>query len=111
MHVAPLGILVRHAKNLVVLALLVGHLEHADRLDGDHAAGKRRLGHQHQAVHRVSVAADRVDDEAVVSRVDNARPERAVEDEMAQIGVVLVLVAAALRDLDEGVELVAAGHG
>ena len=62
------------------------HLEHPDRLDRDHAARERRLGDQHQGVDRVAVAAERVDDEAVVRRVDDARPERAVEHDVAELG-------------------------
>ena len=113
-HVAPVRILERHAQHLVVLALLVGHLEDADRLDRDHAARERRRRHQDHRVHRVAVAPQRVHQVSVVGRIDNARPERAVEHHPAQRGVVLVLVAAALRDLHEGVQrglFGFAGHG
>ena len=103
-HVAPGRVLERHAQHLVVLALLVGHLEDADRLHRDHAPRERRRRHQDHRVHRVAVAPQRVHQVSVVGWIDNARPERAVEHHPAQRGVVLVLVAAALRDLHEGVQ-------
>ena len=38
----PGGVVVRHAEDLLVLAGLVVHLEHADRPAGHEAAGERR---------------------------------------------------------------------
>ena len=92
----------RHAEDLLVLAGLVVHLQHADRPARHEAAGKRRRGHEQQRVERIAVLAERLQQEAVVARVDDARVERAVEHDALEPGVVLVLVAAALRDLDEG---------
>ena len=104
------GIVERHADDLVVLALLVAHLEQRDRLHRDHAAGEGRLGDADHRVERVAVAAAVADQVAVVGRVDGRRGEEAVEDQLPELLVVLVLVAAALRDLDVGEKLVVGGR-
>ena len=78
-HEAPVRVLVRDAEDLVVLALVVAHAEHGDRLDRDHAAGERRLGHADHRVQRVAVLAQRVLDEAVVRRIDDRGEQEAVE--------------------------------
>jgi len=57
------------AQHLVVGALLVGHLEHADDPGSDQAAGESRLLKNHQGVQRVTVTAEGVLDEPVVGRI------------------------------------------
>src|SRR3984957_2263900 len=47
----------RHADDLVVAALLVGHPEHPDRAAADQAAGERGFLDQDQGVERVAVLA------------------------------------------------------
>ena len=103
------GIVQRYADDLVVLALLVVHLEQGDRLDPDHAAREGRLRDADHGVERVAVAAQVADQVAVVGRIDRRGGEEAVEDHLAQLLVVLVLVAAPLGDLHVGEELVAGG--
>src|SRR3954447_8604759 len=97
----PGGIGQGDAQDLVVDPLVVLHTEQRDRLDLDQAAGERGLGHEHHRVERVGVLAERVRDEAVVGRVDHRGEEEAVELDRVPVVVVLVLVAASLRDLDD----------
>ena len=91
----------RHGEDLRVVARLVAHQQHADRIARDQAAREGRSGDEHEHVERIAVAAERVEQEAVVAGVDERRAQRAVEHHAAEALVVLVLVAAALRDLDE----------
>ena len=95
------GSLSGHADDLLVRALLVRHVEDADRPDADPAAGERRVADEHERVERVAVLGERALDEAVVGRVAHRREEPAVEDDPAELVVVLVLVARPARDLDE----------
>ena len=99
----------RDAEDLLVLAGLVVHLQHADGPARHEASGERRRGHEQECVERIAVLAERLEQEAVVARVDDARVERAIEHEALEARVVLVLVAAALRDLHEGDRQVGGG--
>ena len=58
----------RHAEELLVGALLVGHVEDADRPHADAAAGKGRVGDEDERVERVAVLGERALDVAVVGR-------------------------------------------
>ena len=94
----------RDAQDLEVEALLVAHLEAADRARPDVAAGERRLVDEQQRVGVVAVAGARALDEAVVEVVEDRRAQDAIEPEDAGRLVVLVLVAAAARDLDDDLD-------
>ena len=85
----------RHAQDLEVDALLVAHLEHADRASPDVAAREGPLIDEQHGVGRVAVVGERALDEAVVEVVEHGRREDAVEAEDPGDLVVLVLVAAA----------------
>ena len=88
------------------IALLVAHLEHADGLDRDQAARERRLVQADERVERIAVLPERAAQEAVVGRVRRGAHQQAVELDPAELLVVLVLVAAPLRDLDDADERV-----
>jgi hypothetical protein len=100
----PAWVVVGHGQDLVVVALLVLHVQHADGAGAHHAAGEGGLGDHDQHVQRVAVIGQAALDEAVVARVMHAGIEHPVEDIAAPHVVVLVLVAAAggnlHRDLD-----------
>ena len=97
----PRRVAQRHADQLLVRALLVRHVEDADRPDADAAAGERRVADEHERVERVAVLAERALDEAVVGGIAHRREQPPVEHDPAELVVALVLVARAGRDLDE----------
>jgi hypothetical protein len=106
-HLVELGDVVPHrvghrdAQDLLVVAFLVLHQEHADRIDDDLAARDQRLLEEDQRIERIAVAAERVLDEAVVGGVVHRGVQDAIEPQPPGVVVHLVLVAAALRDLDD----------
>jgi hypothetical protein len=94
----------RHAQDLVVAALLVGHPEHPDRPAADQAARERRFVEQHEYVERVLVLAQGAVDEPVVGGVPRGREQHPIEPDAPGHVVHLVLVTSALRYLDGHVE-------
>ena len=73
----------RDAQDLEVEALLVAHLQAADRARPDMAAGERGLVDDQQRVGVVPVAGPRALDEAVVEVVEDRRRQDAIEPEHA----------------------------
>jgi hypothetical protein len=102
-------IAVGHRDDLGVRALLVLHPEHADRPGHHVAAGEGRLRQQYQRVQRVAVLGQGAVEEAVVGRVDRGREQPPVQPHHVPFAVELVLVAAALGDLDDDLDHVV-GH-
>ena len=100
------GSLPRDADHLLVGALLVLHVEDADHPGADAAAGERRIADQHERVERIAVRSHRTLDVAVVGGVAHRGEQAPVEHDAAHLGVPLVLVARARRDLDEHHDLV-----
>src|ERR687896_2073431 len=95
----------RDAHELVVGALLVDHVEDAYRPDTDPATGKGGVTDQDEGVERVAVLTERPLDEAVVGGVDRRGEEAPIEDDLAELGVVLVLVTRPARNLDRDDDL------
>src|SRR5487761_2195318 len=100
----PLRVVGRDTQELGVLALLVGHDAHAEDLGLDETPRERRVRGEDQDVEGVTVPAQRVGDEAVLGGVPHGHDEVPVElDRVTQV-VVLVLVMAVARDLDDDVD-------
>ena len=91
----------RHEDDLLVAALLVGHVEDADDARADAATGEGRLADEDERVERVAVLTERTFDEAVVRGIAHRGEEPPVEDDVAGRRIDLVLVARAHRHLDE----------
>ena len=104
LDVGLVGIADRDAQDLEVRTVLVAHLEAADRPAPDPAAGERRLVDQEQGIGVVPVAGAGLLDEPVVEVVVDGRRQDPVEPEDAGPLVVLVLVAAPPRDLDDDLD-------
>ena len=77
----PRRVLQRHADDLLVRPLLVGHVEDADDPAADAATGKRRLADEDERVERIAVAAHRALDEPVVRRIRHRGEQPPVEDD------------------------------
>src|SRR5690606_16680844 len=96
----------RNGDDLLVLAAIIFHHQHADRADVDDAARDERAGVADQNVNRVAVVRQGVRDEAVITRVGHRGVEEAVDDERAGFLVHLVLDRlSANRDLDDDVDV------
>src|SRR5215204_1765841 len=102
--VVPVGVGQGDDQQLLVRALVVGHVEHADDAGLDLAAGEGRLAQQDHGVERVAVLGQGVGDEAVVGRVVDGAEQHPVEADAARLVVELVLVAGSLGDLDHDVD-------
>jgi hypothetical protein len=76
-------------------------VEDADDAGADAAAREGGLADEHERVERVAVLPERPLDEAVVGRIAHRGEEPPVEDDVPGLGVDLVLVPGAERDLDE----------
>ena len=104
LDVLLVGVADGDAQHLEVEALLVAHLQPADRARPDVAAGEGRLVDDQQRVGVVAVAAAGPLDEAVVEVVEDGAGQHAIEPEDVRLLVVLVLVARPARDLDDDLD-------
>ena len=104
LDVLLVGVAEGDAQDLEVEALLVAHLEAADRARPDVAAGEGRLVDDQEGVGVVAVAGARALDEAVVEVVEDRAREHAIEPVDAGLLVELVLVARPARDLDHDLD-------
>ena len=95
----------RHADQLLVAAMLVLEVEHADRPGANDAAGHERGARDHQRVERIAVGREGVRHEAVIGRIAHRRVQDPVDEERARFLVEFVLHRlAADRHLDDDVE-------
>jgi len=92
------------AEDLLVAEALVEHLENADGTDLHDAAGKAGSVDEDENVEGVAVVGQGTGDETVVSGIVDGGVEIAVETEDVEFLVVLVLVAALVRDFDDRVD-------
>ena len=104
LDVLLVGVAEGDAQDLEVEALLVAHLEAADRPRPDVAAGEGRLVDDQQGVGVVAVAGAGALDEAVVEVVEDGARQHPIEPEDVRLLVVLVLVARPARDLDDDLD-------
>jgi hypothetical protein len=87
--------------DLVVDSLFVAHPHHADGAGLDDGQRIHRLLAEHQRIERVPVVAVGARDEAVVGRIVHGAVEDAIQPQEAGLLVQLVLVLAALLNLDD----------
>ena len=94
-----------HADQLLVAAMLVFQIEHADRTGPHHAAGNEGAARNDQRVERVAIGRKRVRHEAVVRRIAHWRVQDAVDEQRAAGLVEFVFDRfAAGRHLDDDIE-------
>ena len=98
--VLPARLLGRNADELGVLAGFVAHVQHTERPGLDPDTRVHGVLEQHQRIQWIAVAAERLGDEAVVSRVRGGGEQPSIEEHATALVVDLVLVATAPRDLD-----------
>jgi hypothetical protein len=91
----------RDGEHLVVGAVLVGHLEHADDPAGDEAPREGRLIEEYEGVQRVTVLGQGVLDVAVVGGVPGRGEQHPVQPDPSGLVVHLVLVALSLGNFDD----------
>ena len=93
-----------HAEDLVIDTHLVPHPEHADRPAVDQAAREGGLVQDDQRVKRIAVVREGVLDESVVVRVPGRGEEHPVQPDAPGLMIHFILIALALRDLDDHIE-------
>ncbi len=104
LDVLLVGVADRDAQDLEVEALLVAHLEAADRARPDMAAGEGGLVDDQQGVGVVAVTGAGALDEPVIEVVEDGAAQHPVQAVDADLFVELVLVARPARDLDDDLD-------
>ncbi len=101
----------RHGQDLFVRTGFIDHHQGADRTAANDRARHHRGRTHHHDVGGVAIVGQGVGDEAVIGRIEHRRVQEAVHQQGAAFLVDLVLHRlAALRDLDDGVEVVGRVH-
>src|SRR5687767_8017837 len=95
----------RDGDDLVVDPLLVAHAHDADGARLDDRQREDRLLAEDERVQRIPVIAIRAGNESVVGGVVDGAVEHAIEAQQARLLIELVLVLAALGDLDDDGEV------
>ena len=103
LNVSPALVFDWHTQDFFVDAAIVFHRQNTDRANLDDHAWEHRELEQNQSVKRVAVAAQSVVEIAVIDRVNKRCEKHAVEANAARLVVNLIFVAAAARNLDDGV--------
>jgi hypothetical protein len=98
-------VLRRDGEHLVVSAVLVVHLEHADDPAGDEAAREGRLVEEDEGVQRIPVLGQGVLDEAVVGGVPGRGEQHPVQPDPSGLVIHFVLIALSLGNLDDNLNV------
>ena len=95
----------RHAKQLLIAAMLVFQIQHRDRARTHDATGHEGRACDHQCVQRIAIGRQRVGHEAVIGGIAHRRVQDAVHEQRAAVLVELIFHRlAAHRDFDDDVE-------
>src|SRR5439155_2268093 len=96
--------------DLMILLAHIAHVQHAEHTRVHQATGKDGLFGQDQHVERIAVRGKRARNEPVMGWIVDRGVQDTIEPDAAALLVVLVLVAAAYRNLDERFDDVCGVH-
>src|SRR5207248_9076651 len=98
---AQAGITMLDGDDLMILLAHIAHVQHAEHTRVHQAPGKDGLFGQDQHVERIAVRGKRARNEPVMGWIVDRGVQDTIDPDAAALLVVLVLVAAAYRTLDE----------
>src|SRR3712207_6187435 len=104
MHVRKTRVVVGNGEDVVLLALRVGYVQGSYGTSPHHAAGESGIVGGHHYVQGVAATGQRGGYEAVVGGVADGARQNPIPHDDPKLGLVLVLVAAAQGNLNDGVD-------